>query len=248
MITFDHINRDGNLLNEKELYRQYHTPDMLSRYDSNLIDFKKMPNLREFKEIEQLLHNYHKQYRQNHLKFTFPSNEKISGEIAEYLTREGYSIGFLELYSIEPNKFSAMGNPAVNVQFVTEDELEAALELNYKEDLQYGINFAKEKKEQLQFLFTRSDRHFVIAYVDEVPAGFLHLIEHPEIVEIDNFFVLESMQRNGIGSQIQQFVMDHFTDKTIILVADGEDTAKDMYRKQNYQYLGFKYEVLKVDE
>lgn len=40
--------------------------------------------------------------------------------------------------------------------------------------------------------------------------------------------------------------MNQFFDKTVILVADGEDTPREMYRKQHYQYLGFKYVVMKI--
>lgn len=247
-MSFEKIKRDGNLVNELELYKHYHTPEMLNRYDSNLIEFKRMPSLLEFQEAEQILHTYHTQYKQNHLKFTFPSNEQISDEVTEYLKSNSYSVSFLELYTIEPSQFCSKRNSAVTVRFVTEEDFEAALELNYKEDIKYGINFAKEKKEHLKRLFRLNDRHFVIAYDNKIPVGFSHLIEQPDIVEIDNFFVLESMQRKGIGGTIQQFVMDHFPEKTIILVAEGEDTAKDMYRKQNYEYLGFKYEALKVDE
>lgn len=247
-VSFEQINRDGCIIADKGLYRQYHTADMLSRYDSNLVEFKRMPSLLEFKEAELLLSIHHQQFDQKHLKFKFPANEKISGEVTEYLTSEDYSIGFLELYSIEPYQFSAAKNPSIEVRFVTQVDLNATLELNYKEDVQYGVNFATEKREYLQRLFTRDDRYFVIAYVDGVAAGFLHLIEQPETVEIDNFFVLASMQRKGIGGHMQQFVMDSFPNKTIILVADGEDTAKDMYRKQNYQYQAFMYDALKVQD
>ncbi len=36
--------------------------------------------------------------------------------------------------------------------------------------------------------------------------------------------------------------------KTIILVADGEDTPREMYVGQNYQYYGFKYQFQNVYE
>lgn len=34
-------------------------------------------------------------------------------------------------------------------------------------------------------------------------------------------------------------------ERPVILVADGEDTAKDMYLRQGYVYQGFKYHILK---
>jgi len=45
------------------------------------------------------------------------------------------------------------------------------------------------------------------------------------------------------GLEFQKFVMEQFSDKTIILVADGEDTPREIYRRQNYQYYRFKYHV-----
>ncbi len=53
------------------------------------------------------------------------------------------------------------------------------------------------------------------------------------------------MRRLGIGSQMQSFVANYAKGKSVILVADGEDTAKDMYKAQGYQYGGFQYEALK---
>lgn len=41
--------------------------------------------------------------------------------------------------------------------------------------------------------------------------------------------------------------MSEFADKTIILVADEEDTPREMYVKQGYTYIGKQYNVLKMD-
>ena len=83
--------------------------------------------------------------------------------------------------------------------------------------------------------------------MDGQVVGSTDVIVREQTAEIDNFYVLPSHQRQGIGSQIQQFVMEQYEDKTIILVADGEDTPKDMYAKQGYQFIGFQYNALKMD-
>ena len=44
---------------------------------------------------------------------------------------------------------------------------------------------------------------------------------------------------------MQSFVANYAKGKSVILVADGEDTAKDMYKAQGYQYGGFQYVALK---
>jgi hypothetical protein len=40
--------------------------------------------------------------------------------------------------------------------------------------------------------------------------------------------------------------MDHADGKTVLLVADAADTAREMYNRQNYTYISFRYELLKV--
>ncbi|WP_040373640.1 GNAT family N-acetyltransferase, partial [Peribacillus psychrosaccharolyticus] len=64
--------------------------------------------------------------------------------------------------------------------------------------------------------------------------------------EIDGLTVDENFRNKGIGSKLQEFVMETFPEKLVILIADGEDTAREMYKKQNYQYHGFKYEAQKI--
>lgn len=248
-ITFQNIHKIGHIIYEDALYRQYHYPEMLSRYDSNFIEWKQMPTLEEFKKIEQALHTFHQQHGQQHVKFVFPADEKIPDPITSYLKEENYNIGFLELYTIQPSQFTVAKNPNINVQPVTEKNLEDFLKLQYTEDLRYGENFATQKQTMLRRQFQEeSDRYQILAYNKEgVPVGSVEVSEKEQTAEIDNLFVIESNQRKGIGGQLQRHVMDQFPDKTIILVADGEDTPRNMYQKQNYKFQGFQYEVLKVE-
>lgn len=248
-ITFQNIHKIGHIIYEDALYRQYHYPEMLSRYDSNFIEWKQMPTLEEFKKIEQALHTFHQQHGQHHVKFVFPADEKIPAPITSYLKEENYNIGFLELYTIQPSQFTVAKDPNINVQSVTEKNLDDFLKLQYNEDLKYGENFATQKQTMIRRQFQEeSDRYQILAYNKEgVPVGSVEISEKEHTAEIDNLFVIESHQRKGIGGQLQRRVMDQFSDKTIILVADGEDTPRDMYQKQNYKYQGFQYEVLKVE-
>ena len=65
-------------------------------------------------------------------------------------------------------------------------------------------------------------------------------------MEIDGLGVMEQYRHNAIGSSIQSHVGKLAKTNPVILVADGEDTAKDMYIKQGYTYLGFRYQILKT--
>ena len=70
------------------------------------------------------------------------------------------------------------------------------------------------------------------------------LIVSMKSIEIDGFGVLETYRHQGVGSTIQAYIGE-VAEKPVILVADGEDTAKDMYLKQGYTFLGYRYQILK---
>ncbi|GKV67148.1 MULTISPECIES: GNAT family N-acetyltransferase [unclassified Sporosarcina] len=151
------------------------------------------------------------------------------------------------MYAIQPNHFpSVTMNSDIDIQAVTEDNLKIFLDLQYLSDVQYGEEFAKQKTDLLKRQFSEPNIHQVLALYKGKPAGSVELIAAEETVEIDNLFVDVSFRNKGIGSRLQKYAMEVFPNKTVILVADGEDTPKDMYRKQNYEYCGFSYEAVKV--
>jgi ribosomal protein S18 acetylase RimI-like enzyme len=249
-ITFKHIYKAGQPVLENELYIHVHNPEMLLQYDSNFIKFKRMPNVEEFKAAEKYLRDFHQKFNQQHVRFYFSENEKISQELESYLkTEASFSIGFLELYAVEPSKFPAVNvNVDIDVRVVAEDILDSFLELQYKQDSVFGEAFAEQKQQQHLRNYKNDKFIQVMAFYKGVPAGSVDVILSEDTAEIDGLVVQEAFQRKGIGSQLQRYVMNEFNDRIVILVADGEDTPKEMYRKQNYQYLGFQYEALKVYE
>jgi hypothetical protein len=248
-ISFKNVNILGNVILETDLSKQCHFPEMLIMYDSNYIEFKRQPSLKEFKESETYLQNFHATYGQNHVKFYFPENEKMTAELDNYLNTSGYDVGFMELYGIKPKDFPKINHHQdIEVQVVTEKNLDTFLDLNYQQDLDYGKKFAAKKRKLIQR--QNKDPKFLqlLAFYKGIPAGVVHVIISDETVEIDSLTVEESFRKSGIGTVLQKTVMETYPDKTIILVADGEDTPRKMYQKQNYQYLGFKYEALETFE
>lgn len=246
-ISFEDIYLLGQVVRETELYRHYHYPEMLARYDSNFIEFKRMPNLEEFKESVNYLREFHQKNGQKHIKFVFPENEKLTADIFFHLIGEDFNMGVMELYAIEPGDFPRVEDSLdIEVQEVTEENLETYLNLQYDQDLKFGSEFAYQKVEQHKQHFQQDNILQVLATYKGTAVGSVDIIEKENTAEIDGLAVEESHQRKGIGSRLQKFVMDRFPDKIIILVADGEDSPREMYKKQNYQYMGFRHEVQKI--
>ncbi|WP_026585421.1 GNAT family N-acetyltransferase [Bacillus sp. J33] len=249
-ITFKDIYKPGAAVLENDLYIHNHTPEMLLQYDSNFISFKKMPTIQEFLKAHDYLRSYHQKYGQKHVRFYFPEGEELLPELLGFFQKdEDYTIGFLELYAIQPKDFPAMKeSPDILVENVTDEILEDYLKFQYKHDSVYGRNYAEKKQDQHVRNYNNKSIQQILAYYNGNAAGSVDVIIAKETAEIDGLMVDEECQKKGIGSRLQKFVMEQFKDKTVILVADGEDTPKEMYRKRNYQYLGKQYGVLKVYE
>jgi GNAT superfamily N-acetyltransferase len=248
-LTFENIYTLGHLVVENNQYRHIHYPEMLTRYDSNFIEFKTIPALSEFISAENYLRQYHLKNGQKHVKFYFPANEKPAGDLCDYMNQSGYDLGFIELYAIQPKQFPLVkDNTDIVIDIVTDKNLETFLELQYQHDLEFGTEYATQKIELHKRNFEAQHILQLISYYQGTPAGSVDVIISKDTAEIDGLVVDGNFQKKGIGRRLQKFVMERFDNKTIILVADGEDTPREMYRKQNYQYHGFKYESQKVYE
>lgn len=248
-VTFKDTYTLGDIVNETALFIHYHYPKMLMRYDSNFIEFKTLPSLSEFIAVERYLKAFHLKKGQKHLKFYFPENVKPTEKLMTYLTDTNYEIGFLELYTIEPKYFPRVeNNSEIDIQLVTDKTLAILLDRQYKHSVEFGEEFAKQKLELIKRQFINPSIQQLLAFYEGKPAGYLDIIIASETAEIDDLSVNQAFQRKGIGSRLQRFVMDLFPEKIVLLIADGEDTPREMYKKQNYKNVGFKYEVQKVDE
>ncbi|GLC89795.1 GNAT family N-acetyltransferase [Lysinibacillus piscis] len=246
MVTFQQIYRFSTVVAETEDYQHHHQEEMRSRYDSNFIEWLKIPTLQRLKEIEMYQKSYHLERGQEHLKWIFPADEELPVALKEYLQEQGYLMTWRELYAIDPMLFQGNIQGNAKIQFVDTQTFPHYAALQYEGDLCYGEEFAQQKQWLLQQNQQNPSIHQVIAVLANRIVGSLDLIEAATTIEIDNFFVLEEYQRKGIGSAMQRFVANQFANKTIILIAEGEDTAKDMYRKQGYVYHGKRYEATKM--
>jgi GNAT superfamily N-acetyltransferase len=246
-ITFKDIYKAGQIIFENNLYRHNHNPEVLLQYDSNFILFKKMPTIQEFNETHSYLKAYHEKNGQKHVKFYFPEGAKLTPELEDCLNGADFTIGYMELMAIQPASFPIVKeNAAINIQAVTKDTLDAYLTYQYEQNSIHGKDFAEQKQGQHIRNFENDTFMQIIGLYKGTLAGAVDVIISEDTAEIDALVVHEDFQKKGIGSHLQKFVMEQFPNKTIILVAEGDDTPKDMYRKQNYQYSGFQYECFKV--
>ncbi|WP_343237197.1 GNAT family N-acetyltransferase [Staphylococcus sp. ACRSN] len=244
-ISMDNVFQQGTIF-INDIYKTiYLTPNEPLVYDTNKWEYKYLPTITQFKHdiVEQS--QLHRSQSSQHLAFVFPENILLSKNWLDLLESYHFELGIMELYAIEASDFPQFYNEAIDIQFVTSQSLEDYIQIYRTFALPYGEAYANEIIQTLRNSYISDNKERIIAYKLEKPIGILDLIVSESVVEIDGFGVLPEYQQQGIGKVMQSFVARYADGKTIILVADGEDTAKDMYIKQGYQFISFKYQILK---
>lgn len=78
---------------------------------------------------------------------------------------------------------------------------------------------------------------FILAYLKDEPVGSLILIDSKDYLEVDNVLTKEEFRKNKIATTMLNYVVSELLtpEQSVILVADAEDTPKEMYGKMGFQ-------------
>lgn len=247
-IGFENIHIHGQVVEQNERYSFYQLEEIKNRYDSNFMKLREMPTTDEFKKIVEELRSLAIGYGNEHGKIVFPEGEKPSKELIATAEELGFEWSFLELYEIQPQAFVGECNqerPELQIGWISPELMDEYGQMHFEETIQSGGEaYATAIRKYKKTLIERGDIRIVVALLNGKLVGSTDLILGEQFIEIDDFFVKSDYQKQGIGTAIQLFVMKEACERTVILVADGEDTPREMYFRQGYQYVTFQYAAL----
>lgn len=186
---------------------------------------------------------------QGFIKFVWPEDHEIPQAIISYLGSHDFSLEVLECYAIKPERFtptSKKEKQAILIDWARNTNRNGYLAVSAIADKEVSEDFAAQKQVITVNKFWLADFNPIIAMVEGQVAGSIDLYMTEETIEIDSLYVLPSFRRKGVGTALEEFVMDHADGRSILLVADASDTAREMYNRQNYAYMPFRYELLKL--
>ncbi len=247
--SFKDIEHSKSIVKETSLYTHHRNEAALFMHIENYIIFHRVPTFAEFVETEAYLKSEHQKNSQDFIKFIWPEDCEIPQPIISYLGSNDFSLDVLELYAAPPGTFvpTRIKTPSnVKVEWVNAGNRSAYLALSARSDKQVSEAFAEQKQPYTKAKFDNPAFCPIVALRSEEAVGSIDLYLKADSIEIDNFYVASDSRGKGIGTALQQFVMEHAAGKTVLLVADAADTAREMYNRQNYTYISFRYELLKV--
>ncbi|HHE7656875.1 TPA: GNAT family N-acetyltransferase [Staphylococcus aureus] len=244
-ISMSDIYCNGTIFENDDEQLIYLTPSFPQRYTSNTWIYKKTPTQERWLKDLERQHQLHTNQGSNHYAFSFPENEQLDNHWMAMFKDMNFELGIMELYAIESD---ALANLPRNSD--VEIAIDAYLKVAYQFSLPFGKDYADAHEEMVREHYQKDVIKRLVAYLNNEPIGVVDVIESENYIELDGFGVLEQFRHQGIGSTIQSLIGEYAISKNhkpIILVADGEDTAKDMYAKQGYVYQSFCYQILKED-
>lgn len=249
-ISFELINHYGQVVKETNAYAFFQLAEVKDRYDSNFMRLKQMPSCKQFEGFVEELKGLASVYGNPHGKLVLPENCKPVEALEVKAKELGFDWSFLELYTVEPTEFltnnSAKCDLDIEVKWIPEELVEAYGQMHFEESVQWGEAYATAIRAYKKGLIEKADIRIAVAVLDGELVGSTDVIMLAGYAEIDKFFVKHKFQKRGIGTVIQQFVMQEAeaAGRSVILVADGEDTPSEMYLKQGYAFVAFQYAAL----
>lgn len=112
----------------------------------------------------------------------------------------------------------------------------------YDESKAYGLSYAEGNiKRQKEILYQHRDRYrYYQVKVNHQVIGSLNVCTVGDFAKLDDFSILESMQRKGYGSRLMHHVIEDLKQqgiKEVYLVTDFHGTAKNMYQSWGFTYV-----------
>lgn len=240
------IYTDGNIAEVTERMVIYNTPSTPLYYDANKWIYRQMPDILTFQNDMLIQQQVHENQGSNHLQFEFPDNVKPHAEMLHFLRSKGFQLGYVELYVIEGNSLQNISDEPISLKKVTAETVNDYFTVFNPLSIEFGEEYVRESNARILKKVQQMSTpvQYYVAYDAGEPVGIVNLIETKKTIEIDGFAVRADMQKQGIGKRMQAQIGKIARERCVILVADGEDTVKDMYVKQGYTYISFKYSAL----
>jgi GNAT superfamily N-acetyltransferase len=127
----------------------------------------------------------------------------------------------------------------VTIDFLSKRDESSFLAFNYAMDVTYGIDYAKGNGKRILEVVNENPDHagYLIAKQKGLILGQIGFHRFDEIGEIDEFYVLDAYQHQGIGKWMFLKTIQHLKHlgvNVVILVANPKDQAYTIYKKWGF--------------
>ncbi|MFN7249807.1 MAG: GNAT family N-acetyltransferase [Anaerobacillus sp.] len=183
--------------------------------------------------------------------FRIETYHPISADLIEKLSVKP-QICTYDFMGIETrNYINLIGNPECSVlsaesSRVLEDGITVDIAVN-EEGM--GLDFATRRIKGKAEVYKNPDKaiELFVCYSGDTPIGNIEYIPFNRVAKFEDFDILEDYQRRSFGTSVLKHLLEKAFDNNIehaYLITDQADTAKEMYKKNGFEKVGEKTELL----
>jgi N-acetylglutamate synthase-like GNAT family acetyltransferase len=127
----------------------------------------------------------------------------------------------------------------VTIKYLSKLDESSFLAFNYAMDVTYGIDYAKGNGKRILDVVKENPHHagYLLAKQKDLIVGQIGYHRFDEIGEVDEFYVLDTNQHQGIGKSMFLKTLNHFKQlgvSVVMLVANPKDQAYTIYQKWGF--------------
>ncbi|KAB3529414.1 GNAT family N-acetyltransferase [Alkaliphilus serpentinus] len=233
-------------LNDHWLFKDHHIADM---YTHNFIYIKEGLNNQDALNLVKGKINDSRD--KSFINFLFHPNYHLDWKSFKDI---GLEVSFLAYMTIEAEKFKIYKLNEECIVKIAEDEgmLYDGIICDINgDDSDFSFSYRSNIRKKNVFLNHRDRFFYFIAYINNVPVGKCEVFIDGNLLRVESLMVLDSFRGKRIGSNILHAVKEFAIKKnikTIYLMAEVDDTPKEMYRKMGFDTLGKECWMLRKKE
>jgi spore maturation protein CgeE len=233
-------------VSEDDLTLTFINSNILDMYTHNFVLYKSDVGLLEYIESQ-----INRQETKAKGFFRIETYHPISADLIEKLSVKP-QICIYDFMGIETrNYINLIGNPdclVLNAESsrVLEDGITVDIAVNQEG---MGLDFATRRIKGKAEIYKNPDQaiELFVCYSGDTPIGNIEYMSFNRIAKYEDFDILEDYQRKGFGTSVLKHLLEvSFNDNIehAYLITDQADTAKEMYKKNGFEKVGEKTELL----
>lgn len=228
---------------ETDSYIIYHTVKSKIYYSGNYLQMKKLPqNIDDLDNYIQASRKFFQDKGVNFIHIALPENMDVDKKLKKYLIKENFNEIVLDLYSLHSDDYNEEFKSNFSIEELKKLDYSKYLEFQYEIDIELGNEeWAKQNQEFLYNDIKSDNISQIIVKSEDNIVGTVNIIEKDDYIEIDNLYVDKKYRKRGIATDLIRYVIKKFNKRSVILVADFNDTVRFMYER-----MGFKLQSRKI--
>lgn len=172
---------------------------------------------------------------------------KISHYDADKLNIKPASVDYNIMMAAKPEDILIPNGNMVEIVKLTKNNASLFEEFFYLDNKHFGEEYSLRNAKRLVDVALKDQIQYFGISLENKIVGAIHTFSCNKMAKMENFSILESYRGNHYGARLFKYVTDLLSSQgfeLIELIADGNDTYKDLYAKWGFKFISGHYFIM----